>query len=135
MKKYILLITLLYNISALASLGQVKPIQKITSPYRVETSLDGNVTIKEYIDQAGNVFAISWAGTHPPDLNKLLGSFKEEAQKEMKNQNNIITRRSRYNRLETTNLIMERFGSMRNIRGKVILKKYLPPGVNQNEID
>src|SRR5690242_6741747 len=43
--------------------------------YSVHTISTPIATIREYVDNNGNVFAVSWRGIRRPDLSVLLGSF------------------------------------------------------------
>ena len=62
-----------------ASIGRIQ--KKSITPSQTlqfQTSQDNAVTIKEYADENGFIYAVSWQGPHHPDLATLLGRYFPE---------------------------------------------------------
>jgi len=103
-----------------------------TALYSVHTMSTPVATIREYVDNSGNVFAVSWQGIKRPDLSVLLGSFYEEY-------NNIDSRRSRMITrqpvsVQTSKIMVRKGGHMRNITGVAIISDQLPSGVKEEDL-
>src|SRR5262249_51749114 len=43
--------------------------------YDVHQIDSGTVTVREYVTRAGHVFAVTWDGPVPPDMQQLLGEY------------------------------------------------------------
>lgn len=88
--------------------------------------------MKEYVDKSGKVFAVTWKGAQP-DLSKIFGRHYDafsKARGEIPNQG----RRSRFRKVETSELTVEYGGHMKNLVGRALLSKEIPDGVAVNEI-
>ncbi len=65
------------------ALGQKVPIanqqgalRQTSKPWTVVCTTDAHgITINQYVNTAGVVFAVSWSGTGKPDLQQLLGQY------------------------------------------------------------
>lgn len=100
--------------------------------YSVHTMSTPVATIREYVDNNGNVFAVSWQGIKRPDLSVLLGSFYEEY-------NNIDSRRARMITrqpvsIQTSRIMVRKGGHMRNITGIAVISDQIPSGVKVEEL-
>ena len=106
-------------------------VQK-TASYSVHEMETPIAKIREYIDNNGMVFAVSWMGIRRPDLSVLLGSFYEEY-------NNIDSRRARMITrapvsIQTSRIQVRKSGHMRAIEGLAVITDQLPAGVRMEDL-
>jgi hypothetical protein len=91
------------------------------------------MTIKEYANAEGLVFALTWKGHRAPDLNALLGPYQQECVTAAQ-----TTPRHpglhRFGVLRSKNVIIERVSRLRSARGRAMVPALIPAGVNLNEI-
>jgi hypothetical protein len=100
--------------------------------YKVQEIRSEAVALREYVAPDGIVFAITWNGLIHPDLTPLLGSYSREYEDGLKQ-----TPRERGRRrlqLKTNQMIVEKWGHMRNLQGRAYLPALIPPGVTVNDI-
>ena len=100
--------------------------------YTVEEIVTDATTVREYVSPSGVVFGIAWNGYVHPDLTQLLGSYWGEysvAQKKA----SPISGRSRQ-QLATDNIVVEKWGHMRNLQGRAYVPSLVPAGVCPDEI-
>jgi hypothetical protein len=88
--------------------------------------------VQEFVSPDGIVFAVTWKGVSQPDLSVLFGTYFNEYR-------NASTRQKRPKGrvpivLETSNIVVERFGHMRDVRGRAYVPDLLPEGVTPEEI-
>lgn len=111
-----------------------------------EISRDGT-QIFEYALPDGTVFAVSWRGPTQPDLSVLLGDYYREYQDTLSSLNRsgnptgntadhrTIQRRGRSTRvIRSKNMVIERSGHMRDIRGKAYLPSLMPKEVKPEDL-
>lgn len=117
--------------------AQIKSFSTQRSPLtnqqiKFQTSTEGPNAIREYINDDGVVFAVSWNGLNMPALDLLLGvhftEFKIAAAMQSQNKG----RRS-FN-VEGPNIEVHTFGHMRDIRGIAFIKSLLPAGLKWEEL-
>jgi hypothetical protein len=101
--------------------------------YRVQEFTNGGLTIREYLAPNGTVFAVSWSGIQQPDLSYLLGEHFPDFQRAMQSAPRAPGRRSHIE-LKGPDLVVEKNGHMRSMRGKAYLPSQLPPGVTADAI-
>ena len=106
--------------------------RKFASHQMKEITADG-IAIREYINNEGKIFAISWNGSNHPDLSALLGEYFEEFKAKNISTPKLRGQRS-YSRLETDHIILERSGHMRAVRGKAYIPELVPVGVVIDEL-
>lgn len=106
--------------------------KSVKDKYSVEEITADAVTVREYVSPSGIVFGIAWNGYVHPDLTPLLGSYTGEytaaRQKAMKKFG------SRRLHLATKNIIVEKWGHMRDLRGRSYAPSLMPTGVISDEI-
>jgi len=88
--------------------------------------------VREYISPAGLVFGIAWNGLTHPDLTQLLGSYDAEYREALQH-----TPRKPGNRrlqVKAEGVIVEKWGHMRNLRGRAYAPALIPPGVSVDAI-
>lgn len=89
-------------------------------------------TVREYISSDGNVFAVTWKGGVPPNLSQLFGAyFQEFTQAES---SSAKTKGRSPKTIKSTNMVVEKFGHMRDLHGKAYITKLLPQGLDPKEI-
>jgi hypothetical protein len=104
----------------------------VRNGYTVQELGSDSVILREYVAPTGIIFAIAWNGLIHPDLTPLLGSYAGEYQTALRH-----TQRepgSRHRKIETDQIIVEKWGHMRNLQGRAYVPALIPPGVNVDEI-
>jgi hypothetical protein len=100
--------------------------------YTVQELSSDSVILREYVTPTGIVFAIAWNGLIHPDLTSLLGSYAGEyrtAQQHLLRQHG-----SRHRKVETDQIVVEKWGQMRNLQGRAYVPALIPSGVSIDEI-
>jgi hypothetical protein len=97
----------------------------------MEFESDANV-VREYISPAGVVFAVAWNGLSHPDLTSLLGSYVAEYKQAL--QQTPRRRDQHHFQEKTNNVIVEKWGHMRNLQGRAYISALIPVGVSIDEI-
>jgi hypothetical protein len=91
-----------------------------------------STVVREYVSPSGVVFGIAWNGLIHPDLDQLLGSYVGEYQKAL--QQTPRKPGQRLIQLKTDRIVVEKWGHMRNLRGRAYDPALIPSGVNIDEI-
>lgn len=98
-----------------------------TSQYSVQTmQTPSGITIREYADSQGNVFAITWQGPFMPNLKQLLGQYFGTYVAAAKNHHGDLHHLS----VADQNLVVHSQGHMRAFSGIAYLPAKIPAGVN-----
>jgi hypothetical protein len=100
--------------------------------YTVQEIRSDSVIVREYIAPSGVVFAIAWNGLIHPDLTPLLGSYDDEYQTALRHTPREPGRRRLH--IQTNQIVVEKWGHMRNLQGRAYIPALIPPGVNVDEI-
>jgi hypothetical protein len=100
--------------------------------YRVEEVQAEGCRVRQYVSAAGVVFGVAWDGVSLPDIETLLGSYAT-AWREADDQAPRTPGR-RHRTVTATNLVVERWGHMRDLRGRAYDPAILPAGVTADEI-
>jgi hypothetical protein len=95
--------------------------------YTVRQMHNSAATVREYISPSGVVFGIAWEGQASPDLMKLLGPYAGEYQDALKRTARQPGRP--YLKATTDRLVVERWGHVRDLHGRVYAPDLIPPGV------
>ncbi|MFI4866899.1 MAG: DUF2844 domain-containing protein [Steroidobacterales bacterium] len=93
-----------------------------------EIDAAAGLTVREFVTRGGTVFALSWAGPVPPDLQLLLGNYfgaYAAGLAALKSSG-----RNRSVRVELTDLIVESGGHLRAYSGRAYLPALMPAGVS-----
>ncbi|MBI3593634.1 MAG: DUF2844 domain-containing protein [Nitrospirae bacterium] len=113
--------------------GERKPARE-KNGYRLETLKSPSMTLEEYVDSNGTIFAVTWKGAGFPDFEKLFGKYFEEFQKGW-------VERRKDNRLrrvpivmKTDHLVVETGGRRRSLMGRAFVPSLFPTGVTEKEI-
>ena len=90
------------------------------------------IAVREYVSPSGVVFAVTWSGIRHPDLSTLLGSYTDQYQKAVRQ----LSHRPGARRLsvEADGVIVEKWGHVRDLRGRAYAPELIPSGVTADEI-
>jgi hypothetical protein len=100
--------------------------------YSIQETRFGVYSIREYISPAEIVFAVAWNGLTTPDLPQLLGPFAGEYQKALQQEKR--KKGARRSSVKTDRVVVQRWGHMRNLRGRAYVPALLPSGVGSDEL-
>lgn len=90
-------------------------------------TLPDGLSVRQYVDAQGHVFAVAWNGPVLPDLARLLGVHHAAYAQAVRRQQRSIS-------LQDAQLVLESGGRMRAFGGRAYLPQRLPPGVAAQEI-
>ncbi len=100
--------------------------------YFIQELKSDSTSIKEYVRNDGIVFAVSWSGRDTPDLRVLLGGYSPAYEKSLKESKRI--RGVRHHSIEKENLVVQKWGQMRQLEGRAYDPSLIPAGVTINDI-
>ncbi len=100
--------------------------------YTVQEISSDSVSVREYVSPSGVVFGIAWDGLIHPDLTKLLGNYAGEYENARKLMRRVYGQKRLM--VKTDQVVVEKWGHMRNLHGRAYAPSLLPPGVNVNDI-
>ena len=89
--------------------------------------LGNGVTVREYLDASGTVFAVGWEGPVLPDFERLLGPHFASYQAALQTARRGVSIRS-------AGLVLESGGMMRAFTGRAYLPAQLPSGITAQDI-
>mgnify|MGYP006267443555 CR=1 FL=1 len=114
------------------ALSAVKRSTEIRNTYTIQEFSSDSVIVREYVSSSGIVFGIAWNGLTHPDLTQLLGSYVSEYRDALQK----IPRKSGTRRLKvkTERIVVEKWGHMRNLRGRAYAPALVPSEVSVHEI-
>ena len=91
------------------------------------------VVVREFAGPSGKVFAVTWHGPWPPDLQHLLGAYYEQFQQAMQSPTRRVAHGPLF--MQQGALVVELGGHMRDFVGRAYLSDQLPAGIRVEEID
>jgi len=100
--------------------------------YAVQEMEVGATRVREYVSPSGEIFAMAWDGLAHPDLGTLLGAYASEWRLADRQAVRVPGRRT--GSITTPNMVVERWGRMRDLHGRAYLPALLPEGVQVDEI-
>jgi len=138
----VMLVMLGYPFSAAAALGgdvasvradelELNATLRTTSASQFtqfEMQLPSGTTVREYVSQAGAVFAVTWEGPSLPDLRQLLGGYFQRYVDAI--QGGGVGARV----IEQPGLVVYTGGHMRAFRGRAYVPQLLPQGIVAEDI-
>lgn len=97
-------------------------VHEITSPT--------GTTVREYVNDAGKVFAVAWTGPLPPDFQQTLGKYFPQYVA------NASSHRvgTRHLTIQGTDLVVQSNGRMRAFFGTAYVPSLLPPNFSVDDI-
>jgi hypothetical protein len=100
--------------------------------YAIHQVDSDSTIVREYVSATGIVFAVAWNGLVHPDLTQLLGSYADEYERGLEQTPREPGRRRL--RVKTNEVVVEKWGHMRNLQGRAYVPALIPPGVSVDEI-
>lgn len=100
--------------------------------YTVEEIVSDATTVREYVSPSGIVFGVAWNGYVHPDLTQLLGTYWVEFL--VAQQKSVRKFGRKQLKLTADKIIVEKWGHMRNLRGRAYAPSLVPADVNIDEI-
>lgn len=139
-------LTLAFDPEALASLGgnvasietdaaalRATPVIRSSRAYTVcEIAGESSMVVREFTNNRGVVFAVSWSAPVIPDLRLLLGSYFGRYSDVLARLRRAGTHRSV--RIDSPELVVESSGHLRAYRGIAYLPSEVPAGVTTAEL-
>jgi hypothetical protein len=133
---------LLWQAPALAALGgDVRSVnadrelmqgQLLTTPMQQfdlhEITTTGGTVIREYMTPQGKVFAVTWRGPFPPNLQQLFGSYYEQFQTAATSSAQVASHRMLS--IAAPDFVVQALGRMRSYHGKAFVPSLVPAGVS-----
>ena len=114
------------------ALSGVKGATTTRNGYTVHQVDSDSAIVLEYVSASGVIFAVSWNGLVHPDLTQLLGSYAGEYERGLEQTSREPGRRRL--RVKTNEVVVEKWGHMRNLQGRAYAPALIPPGVSTDEI-
>lgn len=115
-----------------AALGASKLQTTEKEHYKIHELSSGKMKLREY-ESNGQIFGLGWEASTQPDLRNLLGRYFSDFEKAARNKPRLKGR-APFNRVEGENVIVERSGHMRAMRGKAYARDLMPEQVSADEI-
>jgi hypothetical protein len=100
--------------------------------YTVQEIVSDANAVREYVSPSGVVFAFAWNGLTHPDLTQLLGSYAGDYQQVLRQTKHAPGQR--HIQLKANNVVVEKWGHMRNLQGRAYAPALMPQGVSVDEI-
>jgi hypothetical protein len=111
--------------------------QLVSTPmvqYDVHQIIAGSLTINEYVTRSGQVFAITWQGPTPPNLQQLLGQYFSRFQSAAATAHQNSPGIHRQLVLSEPDLVIQASGRLRAFHGIAYLPALVPAGVSISEL-
>jgi hypothetical protein len=114
------------------SLTAVRGVTAAHRDYTIHEIKTDSTVIREYVSPSGIVFAIAWKGLVHPDLTALLGSYTGEYQEALQQTPRQQGRRQL--QVKTNRVVVEKWGHIRDMKGRAYAPDLIPPGVSIDAI-
>lgn len=137
-----------------------KQSQAIKAQYTEHVTEFEGISVKEYENTQGKVFAVLWRGPVKPDLEALLGSYNSEFQEADQKQRRadrdqmkkfvalknevgvenakksvkIGLRSKSYGSVKSQNIVVQRSGHMRDLKGMAYIPSLVPAGFDLGDL-
>lgn len=100
--------------------------------YTVQEIDQDGTTVREYVSLSGIVFAVAWNGMRHPDLTALLGTYTDQYRKAL--QTTPRQPGARHLSVRADGVVVEKWGHVRDLRGRAYVPDLIPTGVDIDEI-
>jgi hypothetical protein len=110
-----------------ADAGQASAAKPLAGATLFTQQLSSGVTLRQYVNPAGLVFAVGWEGPVLPDFPNLLGEYFPRYTEALRQQN-------RHVHIQSSDLVVDAGGMMRAFSGHAYLPAYLPPTLSGTDI-
>ncbi len=114
------------------SLSAVRGAMTAHRDYTVHEIKTESAVVREYVSPAGIVFAIAWDGLVHPDLTRLLGTYAGEYQEALRQ--TPQTKGRRQLQVRTSRVVVEKWGHIRDMKGRAYAPDLVPAGVSIDAI-
>ncbi len=114
------------------ALSGLKQGMTVRNSYTIHEIYSQANAVREYVSSSGIVFGIAWNGLVHPDVIQLLGSYAGQYQQAL--QQTPRQKGSRRLRVKSASVIVEKWGHMRDLRGRAYAPALIPSGVSVDEI-
>jgi hypothetical protein len=94
---------------------------------RYSQTLPNGVTVRQFVDSAGLVFAVAWQGPVLPDFERLLGAHYPVYAEALRQQTRGVS-------VQSAGVVLESSGMMRAFVGRAYLPASLPAGLTAQDI-
>lgn len=114
------------------SLTAVRGAMTAHRDYTIHEIKTDSTVVREYVSPGGIIFAIAWNGLVHPDLTELLGSYADEYQEALRQ-----TRRTQGRRqlqVKTNRVVVQKWGHIRDMKGRAYAPDLIPTGVSIDAI-
>jgi hypothetical protein len=99
-----------------------------------EITTSGGTLVHEYETQQGKIFAVTWSGPLPPNLQQLFGSYYDQYQAAATASAQAHPGMHRQISIEQPDFVMRALGRMRSFHGKAFVPSLVPSGVSVAEL-
>jgi hypothetical protein len=105
-----------------------------TVQYDVHEISSGAQTVHEYVSRQGQVFAVTWQGSVPPNMRQLLGEYFGRFQSAAVVAHQQTPGQHRQFNLAQPDLVILSSGRLRNFRGIAYLPTLMPAGMTADQL-
>jgi hypothetical protein len=105
-----------------------------TLQYDVHEISSGAQTVHEYLSRQGQVFAVTWQGSVPPNMRQLLGEYFGRFQRAAAATHQQSPGQHRQFNLAQPDLVILSNGRLRDFRGIAYLPTLVPAGVTVSQL-
>ena len=95
-----------------------------------EITTSGGTLIHEYVTPQGKVFAVTWRGPFPPNLQQLFGGYYDQFQSAAAASAEAHPGTHRTLTISQHDFVMQSMGRMRAFHGKAYIPSLVPSGVS-----
>ena len=114
------------------ALSAVRGATTARSGYTIHEIQTASTVVREYVSPAGIVFAVAWNGIIHPDLTELLGAYAGEYEEALRQTPRQQGRR--HLQVRATRVVVEKWGHIRDLRGRAYAPDLIPAGVSIDAI-
>lgn len=97
--------------------------------YDMHVLSSGTSTIREYVTRSGQVFAVTWTGSAPPNLQQLLGNYSSRFQQATAEHAKASPGMHRVVSVHDSDFIVDSVVHMRAARGRAYIPSLVPSDV------
>ena len=114
-------------------LGSARQAVRTQLNFTVHEVVNPGLTLREYTDKDGVIFAVAWDGLSQPDLAPILGSYFEDFSQNISQSPKPFGRKSQ-SEVQGEKVTVVKWGHMRSAHGKAFVAAKLPEGVKAEDI-
>jgi hypothetical protein len=99
-----------------------------------EITTDGGTVVHEYATPQGTIFAVTWRGPMPPNLQQLFGSYSDQYQRAAAASAQVHPGTHRQLNVAQSDFVVHAFARMRYYHGQAYVPSLVPAGVSVAEL-